>query len=350
MHTTHSLFRTFMLTIHTSLVHAQVYPLFCFGAVYGMRTLEGIRKSPLSARSRRYLAAICTSFLFYRKIVHSTTSASFMTSDAWRRCLNVSTDATYADDNTLDVNGDITKMLLSVDHVFILSFGGCRTTLSTQLKGKATCILGREVDRCAPKQLISGTSRHAMRVTFSHALILQLAIEAQYRHVAVMEDDIQLISRSNSADLYSNFVKLIRSPAWSIIRFSFRPYFLEESAVKPCPFKCKCDTSQYGPQLCRLRLSGCDIRSSDFYILNSRSITRLQYQLLDRRRSNTRRVVDVHPMQSFSNQWILLPQVSYQQTLAVPAEFQIGEGALFIKKCVHPRPLPDILTAQVTHP
>lgn len=90
------------------------------------------------------------------------------------------------------------------------------------------------------------------------------------------------------------------------------------------------------------------MRSSDFYIIHSNIFDRLQSLMLDTRQPGSKRIVDVRPMQSFPMQWYVIPQVSSQNTLDIPSDYQLGLGALYIKKCVRSRPLPERLLESYT--
>ena len=188
-----------------------------------------------------------------------------------------------------------------------------------------------------------------MKVTFTHAAIITLSIEAGYKTIAVLEDDLAFVDRGLPSEATEKFARLLDdSNAWNIIRFGFRPYFLQHSGTSHCPSNCRCVTSKtYGEHFCELRNPGCDMRSSDLYVLPSHNFLTFRARLLDLRLPNTKRIVDVHPMRAYGNQWILLPQVSYQRTLDIPADYQVGAGSLFVKKCVGPRPVASSVTKQL---
>ena len=180
-----------------------------------------------------------------------------------------------------------------------------------------------------------------MKVKFAHVVIIQLATDAGFRHIAIFEDDITLVGRNMSLTVRDNFQTLISSKNnWSFVRLGFRPYFLQKNADAHCPTKCRCQITHYGDHLCRLKASGCDIRSSDLYVVNSLYFKKFQQRLTDLRMKNAKRIVDLHPLRSFSHQWLLIPQISYQRISDLPPDYQLGAGALFITKCVQPRPLP----------
>jgi len=249
--------------------------------------------------------------------------------------------------NTSTFPAPIYQMLLELDHIFVLSLDFCSLQLPKAFSGRATCILGGKLDSCAPSSFIRGPYVHAMKVSFMHAAVLSIAHTAQYKHVAVIEDDVVVRHGIFSESIVSDFHRLLHSPTWSIIRFGFRPYFLEESSIKRCPSRCRCKLqTQVAEEFCQLTSSGCDLRSSDFYVIHERLYTPLQAKILDLKQPNSKRIVDTSPLRHFTKQWLILPQVSIQATLDIPLDYQIGIGALFIKKCVYPRPLTRITSQQ----
>lgn len=242
----------------------------------------------------------------------------------------------------------VSHLLHKVDHIFVLSYTHCKTVIPPELHQSTTCVIGKALDDCAPKDFIRGPHIHAMKVTFSHAVILKQALELGLSNIAVMEDDVAFIPRSYSADLDQQFSRLFLSNSWSIIRLGFRAYFLESSAIPPCPRTCRCLFHvSIGDHFCELRKSGCDLRSSDLYILNSRHFIQLQRLLLDLRQANPKRIIDVYPMRAFANQWIMLPQVSFQRQLDIPLDYQLGLSALYTSKCAGPRPLSKNASSQL---
>lgn len=241
------------------------------------------------------------------------------------------------------------EMLSEIDHIFIVSVESCRTKLPPTLSQAGTCVIGRQVDSCAPKRFLTNPLQHAMRVTFTHAVVLQLALDAGYRHVIIVEDDIVIReSLVLSTMAVNGFKKLVSTNSWSMIRFGYRPYFLQENGVEKCPSSCRCDIQQaFSEHLCKLRHSGCDLRSSDFYIVHSAYYEPLQKRMLDVRQTNENRIIDTLPMRSIPHQWLLIPQVSVQSVLDIPPAYQLGLGALYVTKCVGPRPIPSHLLPQV---
>ena len=154
---------------------------------------------------------------------------------SFSRPLGVSNDAPYAT--------QILEVLLTIDHVFVLSFDACETKLPRALPGEQL-VVGAMIDACAPIEFIRGPYKHAMKVSFLHAAVLYLAEKANFRHVALIEDDVVVRHGILSEDMLPDFGKILSSKTWSMIRFGFRPYFLEQNSREPCPHRCRCYIKQ----------------------------------------------------------------------------------------------------------
>ena len=103
-------------------------------------------------------------------------------------CRGFSQPLSVSDDTPFSTQ--ISEMLLTIDHVFVLSMDTCETKLLKSFAGRASCVVGTKIDACAPHEFIRGPYTHAMKVSFTHAAVLYLAKRANYRHVAVIEDDV----------------------------------------------------------------------------------------------------------------------------------------------------------------
>ena len=107
----------------------------------------------------------------------------------------------------------LSRMLLEIDHVFVLSVDSCKTKLPQAFSGRATCVVGRKLDVCAPRAYIRGPYTHAMKVSFMHAAVLHLAQKSRYEHIAVLEEDVIIRNDALSADLVREFRALLKSNA-----------------------------------------------------------------------------------------------------------------------------------------
>ena len=275
-----------------------------------------------------------------RRLVEQRFREAVDACQSFSRPLGVSDNAPYAI--------QILEALRSIDHVFILSLDACETKLPESFAGRATCIVGAKLDACAPNEFVRGPYAHAMKVSFMHAAVLYLAEKANFRHVALIEDDVVVRRGILSEDMLPDFGKILSSKTWSMIRFGFRPYFLEKNSREPCPHRCRCYIKQeLAHEFCKLPKAGCDMRSSDFYVIHKKSYAPLLSKILDIKQPNSKRIIDTAPMRSLANQWLLLPVTSIQRKLDIPIDYQIGLGAIYVKKCVMPRPVPTIVSQQL---
>ena len=55
----------------------------------------------------------------------------------------------------------LSQMLLDIDHVFVLSYNSCKTTLPPVFSERATCVVGRKLDVCACLLYTSPSPRDA---------------------------------------------------------------------------------------------------------------------------------------------------------------------------------------------
>ena len=260
-------------------------------------------------------------------------------------CKNFTTSIAAASDH---FPHGLTSLFSLFDHVFVLSFDGCRTQIPSSLLHKSSCIEGRVLDKCSPDRFLRGKEKHGLKVTFMHASVIELAKRAAYNNILILEDDTILLNRRLAPGVVREMKSLVRGSGWSVIRFSLRPYFLQERGTEHCPARCRCDIVQkHSMHLCRLRRSGCDIRSSNFYAVHANEFSSFQAKLLDTRASNLDRIIDTVPLRQLDNHWLFLPQLAIQGRLDIPFDYQIGLVALYVKKCVLPRPLPQEVSQQI---
>ena len=264
------------------------------------------------------------------------------------QCKNYTTSIATSSDN---FSHDLTGLLSLFDHIFVLSLNGCQTQIPSSVLHKSSCIVGRVLDKCAPHRFLLGNDKHGMKVTFMHASVIELAKRAAYDHILILEDDTVLLNRRLAMGAVQQMKGLMQQEDWSVIRFSLRPYFLQYRGTEQCPARCRCEiVRKRSTHLCRLRQSGCDIRSSNFYAVHANKFLSLQANLLDTREMNSDRIIDSLPLRRLRNQWLFVPQLAIQGQLDIPLDYQIGLVALYIKKCVLPRPLPQEVTQQTFQP
>ena len=207
-----------------------------------------------------------------------------------------------------------TKHLIAVgelaNHLYIIC-SECSTDIPSTWRKKTSLIRGPELDKCLkalekPKQF---------RTSLSHEYVMRRAIKNGYRVVAIVEEDFM------SRDIFVSDVALkqdiralqivMQEMTWTTLRLGYRPYFIEQNIATmnsaqgfSCPQFCRCQ--RLSRFVCIMRDSGCDMRSSDFYLLNvsaSHSITR---------KLQNGEVIDMKAFQVVKNQLFAIPQISYQ--------------------------------------
>lgn len=264
----------------------------------------------------------------------------------------------------LKISKAVVQILDAVDHTYLLTTdaNGCKSRAPSDLRGKISCVLGKTLDAC----LFSESSRRVMdysELSSSHHAFVHLhARAAGHSNIAVLEADLITAEMALESGEIENLKSLLLSDAWTIIRVGRMPYFLEAlSQPDSCPEACLCRLDQnYGSHLCKIRSPGCDMRSSEFYISSDRVFSAVaekvnddtlhEWQRVDHRKQQARAIrrpaIDQHVLPSFSNQWHVLPQLSFQGKLrdldrdvvedtTVLHQKRVAE--LFQKLCVIPR-------------
>jgi len=101
-----------------------------------------------------------------RRLVEKRFQEAVDTCYGFSQPLGVSNNAPFAT--------QILEILLTIDHVFVLSLGVCEMKLPKSFAGRATCIVGTKVDACAPKEFVRGLNdadertRDGERIVVTH--------------------------------------------------------------------------------------------------------------------------------------------------------------------------------------
>ena len=119
---------------------------------------------------------------------------------------------------------------------------------------------------------------------------------------------------------------------WRTIRVGYRAMFIDrpiESVSKlvgkeTCPKDCRCEKKN--AFTCIMRQSGCDMRSSDFYLVREAA-----YQsIIDKIYEGF--TVDCEALRQVPNQIYITPQLSFQGTLDLKLQTQIQMGEEFMQQ------------------
>lgn len=205
---------------------------------------------------------------------------------------------------------------------------------------KYICVVGKQMDSCLSNSSFTLSSAHGHLVSLSHAAMLVYAISHKYHSLVLLEADVRFRDISHlGVSEFSYAMSYHRN--WNIIRFGYRPFFAEsilagntlkvdgKFADFMCPKECHCALSPR-KSACFMSVSGCDMRSADFYAAHERVYSSLLNMLLSTAED---RVIDWTVLQHVDKQWYAIPSLTIQKTLDIPIEIQLGFQSYFEHTC-----------------
>ena len=216
------------------------------------------------------------------------------------------------------------KLVSMAEQVYVLCVDCGEVSVPSSWRDKVLLVDGKRIDDCVKDHHMD----HWHRATFSHAIAVSHARARGFGNVAVVEDDARSDFTVVFSDAdYEDFATLLKQPArGNFIRLGWRPYALETAIGDGCPRQCRCE-EVVGARTCAIAGSGCDLRSSDAYLVARGAynsyIHRLQLG-----------VVDFDVLQSFDKMVLVNPMVSYQEKLDITMDSQRDLQAAFRHKCV----------------
>ena len=235
------------------------------------------------------------------------------------------------DDNTAGcarVSRSAVKLSAWTEQIYILCMKCSKLSVPDEWKDKVTFIRGKDVDPCYGKNGLN----HWIKASMSHVHVYTDALLRGFDVITVMEEDAMTRDFTNTTeDRVDALVEAVKSNAdWSTVRLGYRPYFFEEQSMTnklpyTCPVKCRCH--ELTEHACIMPQKGCDMRSSDFYLLRvprGREIRSKIYQ------GST---VDMEALQGVRNQLFVVPQLSFQGVLDRAEQAQINMGNRFNSLC-----------------
>jgi len=114
---------------------------------------------------------------------------------------------------------------------------------------------------------------------------------------------------------------------WEVVRLGYKPYFFVDStkfrSVLPLPWSCpgNCKCTRFHSSACVMHKSGCDMRSSDAYILK-----RSSFQSTIEMVKSTGGIIDVEILRSISPQVFILPQLTFQESQSEWSQTQLAKA------------------------
>jgi hypothetical protein len=199
-------------------------------------------------------------------------------------------------------------------------------------RGKVLLVNGKIIDECVKDSDLD----HWHRASFSHAVAVAHAAIRGKDVVAVVEDDARSDFTVQFDDAEFARLRHIVRPndkqwTWNFLRFGYRPYQMEEAAAaagaayqEACPEQCACERTS--ARSCLISQSGCDLRSSEAYLINRGAFEDFTHRLQGG-------VVDYDVLQSFPKMMVLSPMVSYQENLDISMDAQRDLQRKFGRVC-----------------
>ena len=304
--------------LHTSPVRlvilGYILYLLVIGIVVVFRRLRGcLVQSRYTAEIRAYTYVVCE-------------SAYIRAQD-----LMLSTDVVLSAGRLRSLHNDTIELFKDLaDHIFIICLQCASIRLPDSLLSKTTFVQADRLDRCLRVDHLA----HYVKVTLTHAHIIERALlMSPYSRVGIIEEDVLSLAQSPEIRTETGLTRSLKMQQWEVVRLGYKPYFFVDSkryrsALRlswSCPSICKC--TRFHRNACVMRLSGCDMRSSDAYILAPSSFQ----STIDRVKS-TGGIIDVHILQSISPQVFILPQLTFQESQ--PERLQMHLAAKFDNLCV----------------
>ena len=222
------------------------------------------------------------------------------------------------------------QALALAEQVYVLCVRCDAFVVPEALGGKTLLVDGRVFDEC--DQADKYGLDHYKRASLSHAAAVADAVNKKFKSVAVVEEDSVTPMKGAGFDAPLSATdafalrKALAADDWSFARLGWRQYTLEIAPQSECPTQCSC--AMRGEKLCFVAGSGCDLRSSDSYIISHRYFRWTLDQLIQ---GGT---IDYDVLPRAPGTLLALPIFSAQKTLDTPVEHQAAVSELFMNRCL----------------
>ncbi len=226
------------------------------------------------------------------------------------------------------------------DHVYVICMKCDKIVLPLQWAGKVTTVHGADIDPCYGR----AAADHWHKASMSHVHALLDAVKYQYKTVTIVEEDAITVS-PDRVDANAGFDidglehAIKNDSSWNTVRVGYRPYFFEQQSANvpvgstphyACPLACKCHETT-AKNACIVRENGCDMRSSDFYMI------RMSQSRAIRKTVGAGSTIDMEALRNVHHQMYVLPQLSYQANLDRTREQQVNMAHRFRDLCFVPK-------------
>lgn len=233
----------------------------------------------------------------------------------------------------------LVHLLPYADMTYIICTKACEMVIPEELKGKVLMVNGYEIDSC----LNLNEQDHWIKASLSHGAAIAHAKANNFERAAVLEEDMTSAPnpyewQTGDYQELNDFLEGPEKDNWNVIRLGYRPVQHEHGGSakkKTCSPQCQCEA--HGSTLCFMRTAGCELHSSDAYILRS---TQFSWFL---RTVAVGTIIDYGLLQATPGQLILTPQITYQTDFSdfndeTDVDTQLKAGAMFSAACF-PKPM-----------
>jgi len=226
------------------------------------------------------------------------------------------------------------------DHVYVICMKCDRIVLPLQWAGKVTTVHGADIDPCYGR----AAADHWHKASMSHVHALLDAVKYKYKTVTIVEEDAitvrpDLVDANAEFDIDGLEQVIKNDSSWNTVRVGYRPFFFEQQSANvpvgsipnyACPVACKCHETAT-KSACIVREGGCDMRSSDFYMI------RMSQSRTIRKTVGAGSTIDMEALRNVHHQMYVLPQLSYQAHLDRTREQQMNMARRFRDLCFVPK-------------
>ena len=216
------------------------------------------------------------------------------------------------------------------DHIFIICLQCGSVSVPRSLLLKTTFVHADRIDRCLGVYQLA----HYVKVTLTHTHIIERAhLANEYSTIGIIEEDALSIIQYPEFRTQTGLSQSLKLQQWEVVRLGYKPYFFVDSTKFrsvlrlpwSCPNKCKC--TRVHNSACMMRRPGCDMRSSDAYIL-----MRTSFQSTINMVKSTGGIIDVEILRSTSPQVFVLPQLTFQESQSERSQMRLATA--FESLCV----------------
>ena len=212
------------------------------------------------------------------------------------------------------------------DRLYIICTDECDMPVPAELGDNVMMLNGKELDKCNAIEDYS----HWIKATQSHLQAITHAQTTDAEVIMILEED----SMGDPSVKWTegNWLQLndvLDNRDWNMVRLGYRPFPFESNpGIEACPESCRCE--QVGETLCWLQNGGCDLRSSDAYMVHRRAFGEYGSKMF----GGT--IIDNGVLQGMSRQVFITPQVNYQTHATSDyssVQHQRDVSAVFMERC-----------------